>query len=229
MLITAEIRWFWPDDGSTSRFDWFVSSQRHGGPPAEPAARVDRYLVDGVQPELGIKLRGGRSGVEIKGLVDARAAVLSNPPFDGAIEIWSKWWTVDIGLDAGRTVEVEKRRWVRAFDSTGQKPVEVSELVPAWYLGTAEMPARGCNVEVTRVAGPEGEVWRSDLSLLTRSGPILEAQFYLASNMCNGQTLQSAMVLADDIPFSWVSFPAEEKTQDFVWIFQWSFPVEAVV
>ena len=159
MLITAEIRWFWPDDASTSRLDWFVSSQRHGGPPAEPAARVDRYLVDGVQPELGIKLRGGRSGVEIKGLVDARAAVLSSPPFDGAIEIWSKWWTVDIGLDAGRTVEVEKRRWVRAFDSTGPKPVEVSELVPAWYLGTAEMPARGCNVEVTRVAGPEGEVW----------------------------------------------------------------------
>ena len=77
--------------------------------------------------------------------------------------------------------------------------------------------------------GPEGEVWRSDLSLLTRTGPILEAQYYLASNMCNGETLQSAMILAGDIPFSWVSFPAETKTQDFVWIFQWSFPIEAVV
>lgn len=77
--------------------------------------------------------------------------------------------------------------------------------------------------------GPEGEVWRSDLSLLTRTGPILEAQYYLASNMCNGQSLQSAMILAEDIPFSWVSFPAEEKTADFVWIFQWSFPIEAVV
>jgi len=37
------------------------------------------------------------------------------------------------------------------------------------------------------------------------------------------------MILADDIPFSWVSFPAETKTADFVWIFQWSFPIEAVV
>ena len=77
--------------------------------------------------------------------------------------------------------------------------------------------------------GPEGEVWRSDLSLLTRTGPILEAQYYLASNMCNGETLQSAMILADDIPFSWVSFPVETKTADCVWIFQWSYPIEAVV
>ena len=77
--------------------------------------------------------------------------------------------------------------------------------------------------------GPEGEVWRSDLSLLTRTGPILEAQYYLASNMCNGQSLQSAMILAEDIPFSWVSFPAETKTADCVWIFQWSYPIEAVV
>jgi len=72
-------------------------------------------------------------------------------------------------------------------------------------------------------------VLRTDLSLLMRTGPILEAQFYLASNMCNGQSLQSAMILAEDIPFSWVSFPAETKTQDFVWVFQWSFPIEAVV
>ena len=69
--------------------------------------------------------------------------------------------------------------------------------------------------------GPEGEVWRSDLSLLTRVGPILEAQYYLASNMCNGQSLQSAMILAEDIPFSWVSFPVETKTAHCVWIFRW--------
>jgi hypothetical protein len=47
--------------------------------------------------------------------------------------------------------------------------------------------------------------------------------------MLNGQALRSAMILAEDIPFSWVAFPAETKTQDFVWIFQWSYPIEAVV
>ena len=78
-------------------------------------------------------------------------------------------------------------------------------------------------------AGLDGEVLRTDLSLLMRTGPILEAQFYLASNMLNGQALRSAMILAEDIPFSWVAFPAEIKTQDFVWIFQWSFPIEAVI
>ena len=77
--------------------------------------------------------------------------------------------------------------------------------------------------------GPEGEAWRSDLSLLARTGPIMEAPYYLASNMCNGEALQSAMILADDIPFSWVSFPVETKTADCVWIFQWSYPIEAVV
>jgi hypothetical protein len=87
----------------------------------------------------------------------------------------------------------------------------------------------GATEPTTGSTGPEGEVLRSDLSLLTRTGPILEAQFYLASNMCNGQTLQSAMILAGDIPFAWVTFPAAEKTADYVWVFQWSFPIEAVV
>ena len=99
----------------------------------------------------------------------------------------------------------------------------VGPALTTFALGTCATPPEPDDT------GPEGEVWRSDLSLLTRTGPILEAQYYLASNMCNGQSLQSAMILAEDIPFSWVSFPAEEKTADFVWIFQWSFPIEAVV
>jgi hypothetical protein len=99
----------------------------------------------------------------------------------------------------------------------------VGPALTTFALGTGATPPSADGT------GPEGEVWRSDLSLLTRVGPILEAQYYLASNMCNGQSLQSAMILAEDIPFSWVSFPAETKTQDFVWVFQWSFPIEAVV
>jgi len=77
--------------------------------------------------------------------------------------------------------------------------------------------------------GPVGEVLRSDLSLVSRSGGIVTAHFYLGSNACNGETLQSAMVLAGDVPFSWVDFPAETKNSGYVWVFQWHYPFEAVV
>lgn len=99
----------------------------------------------------------------------------------------------------------------------------VGPVLSTFALGTGATPPGPDDT------GPEGEVLRSDLSLLTRTGPILEAQFYLASNMCNGETLQSAMILAGDIPFAWVTFPADTKTDQFVWVFQWSFPIEAVI
>lgn len=113
-------------------------------------------------------------------------------------------------LDTGLEVILDRLRGVGPALST-------------FALGTGATPP------TSESTGPEGEVLRSDLSLLTRTGPILEAQFYLASNMCNGQMLQSAMILAGAIPFAWVTFPTAEKTSDYVWVFQWSFPIEAVV
>jgi hypothetical protein len=46
--------------------------------------------LDEDQSELGIKNRGG-AGVEIKGLVERRAATLNVAGCSGPIEIWAKW------------------------------------------------------------------------------------------------------------------------------------------
>ena len=159
MQVTAEIRWFLSDNESRELVDWFASPAVHGGPHAAPPGRVDRYLIDKCQVELGIKARGGRDGVEIKGLVDARAADLSSGPFTGPIEIWSKWWTNALSLDANRTVAIEKRRWMRAFDLSGTSTVDATSHVAEWFSGSRPIPSRGCNVEVTRVTVPDGQVW----------------------------------------------------------------------
>ncbi|MEA4884253.1 MAG: hypothetical protein VB144_11480 [Clostridia bacterium] len=74
--------------------------------------------------------------------------------------------------------------------------------------------------------GPVDEVWRSDLSTLRTYGPMLEAQYYLASNMCNGLTLRSAMVFAGSVPFAWVALEPQIKDAQHVWAIQWSFPLE---
>lgn len=76
--------------------------------------------------------------------------------------------------------------------------------------------------------GPAGEVLRSDLGLLTVAGPILTAEYYLSSAECNDLTLCSAMCLAGLTPFAWVTFPPALKTDQFVWVFQWQFPLEQI-
>ena len=159
MQVTAEIRWFWRDDPSRELVDWFASTTVHGGAHAVPPERVDRYLIDGWRAELGIKARGGREGVEIKGLVDARAAEITSGPFAGPVEIWSKWWTNALSLDSDRTVAIGKRRWMRAFDTTGPSPADATMHVAEWLRGSRPIPGRGCNVEVTRVSTSDGQVW----------------------------------------------------------------------
>lgn len=158
MQVTAEIRWFWRDDEPRDVLDWFVSADVHGEPTATPPSRVDRYLVDGQQAELGIKARGGRHGVEIKGLVDAHAASLDIAPFVGPVEIWSKWWTSAMSLDAGSTIAIAKTRQVRAFETTGASPLEATKHLAAWLSGAVPLPSRGCNVEITRVETPDGQL-----------------------------------------------------------------------
>lgn len=139
--------------------DWFVSEDIHGCPPAPARERTDRYFVDAWQSELGIKNRGGTSGIEIKGLVAAPVAEMCRAPFVGPVDLWTKWAASGIELDADRVIDVAKRRWQRAFDATTRTPVDVSELIPAWFRGTIAPPAQGCNVEITRVAVDGQGVW----------------------------------------------------------------------
>jgi hypothetical protein len=157
MQLSAEIRWFWPDSPPPQLDEWFCNSPKHvcsvgGGEP-----RVDEYLSDCSQVELGLKRRGGKTGVEVKGLVTAEFAFLNVPPFVGSIELWSKWTSEALDLKA--TIPVEKIRWLRKFDTTAPLPEEIPLDSRERPLGPHALPTLGCNVELTRIMLPKNEVW----------------------------------------------------------------------
>ena len=108
-----------------------------------------------------------------------------------------------------------------------------SGLAAIWRCFTQTGPPLNGIALSSGVDGPvdgvlPNEVWRSDLSRVSVDGPILVAQFYLASSMCVGKTINSAMLLAGTIPFAFVTLDARIKTNDEYWVIIWSFPLEAV-
>jgi hypothetical protein len=116
-------------------------------------------LHDAGQPELGIKSRGGKQGIELKGLVAAIWDGLTVGPFEGPIELWTKWTSAQLALPSNSTISTEKQRWLRKFDTTGALPKEIPLDVKEQPLDQGPLPARGCNIELTQVRLPDGELW----------------------------------------------------------------------
>jgi hypothetical protein len=161
MQISAECRWFTQsEDLGKALSDWFlrpVDGIEAGG-GNEP--RQDVYLIDPREIELGLKRRGSKPGIEIKGLVDTVHRPLTIRPFNATIEIWSKWTCTQIDLDKSRTITVDKTRRLRKFGTPDSRPLEIAlgpdELPP----GDQRLPNQGCNVEFTTV-GISNTTWYS--------------------------------------------------------------------
>jgi hypothetical protein len=168
MPVSAEIRWFWPSQPPSRLEAWFCDpSDVFSHPPGGPEDRADVYLLDPGQVELGLKCRdakeGAKDGVEVKGQVAVAEKDLAAGSLTGRIEVWTKWKSAALtftALKAGShgTVETKKRRWLRKFDTAGSSPTEVPLNAAMKPQGRA-LPDRGCNVELTRVALPSGDVW----------------------------------------------------------------------
>ena len=146
MLISAELRWFWPEAPPAGLEEWFRSDRAHPRPAGGGGTRVDRYLRDPSQAELGIKMRGGGKGVELKGRIGEDGRVAAGP-FRGPIELWAKWSSEAFRLPPRRLIAVEKTRWLRRFGTSGRE------------IDPDALPRAGCNVELTRVALSRGRVW----------------------------------------------------------------------
>jgi hypothetical protein len=151
MSTSAEIRWFWPTTAPAGLEHWFHSTESHPYPPGGGGTREDTYLDDPSQTALGLKYRGGKKGVEIKGLVEVRPDALAEGPFEGPIELWAKWTAGALVLDTLATIGTEKRRWLRKFAGEGPMPEEVPLDKEEQPLDGGSLPERGCNVELTRV------------------------------------------------------------------------------
>jgi hypothetical protein len=151
MFISAEIRWFLRNEPAPGFRGWFMESGFHASQPGGVSERTDEYLQNRGETELGIKIRGGFGGVDIKGLVEVKKNGLSSEPFTGPIEIWTKWRSEYIKLELENTIAVEKERWTRMFDTTLADPIEIN-------LEGRQLPSRGCGVELTRFS-VKNETW----------------------------------------------------------------------
>src|SRR5262245_61844013 len=125
MFLSAEIRWFWSGTPPNGLEEGFRGAGAHPCVAGGGTPRTDKYLFDGHQTELGIKRRGGRKGVEIKGLVAILPGTLSEAPFVGSVELWTKWSSETLQLDSHPLIGVEKQRWARKFEVRGQIAREV--------------------------------------------------------------------------------------------------------
>jgi hypothetical protein len=158
MQISAEARWFWANNPPKDLTDWFRNGSETYCSAGGGKKRTDVYLNDSSQVELGIKRRGQKPGVEVKGLMAITWGGLAVDPFVGSIELWVKWSSNLLELKTDWTVDVDKQRWLRKFDTTGRCPQEVRLNSDEDPLDDNPLPALGCNVELTKVS-VSGAIW----------------------------------------------------------------------
>jgi hypothetical protein len=147
MQLSAEIRWFVEGDVPAEVARWF-----RAWPPGGGETRRDVYLFDPRQLELGIKRRGNKPGLEIKGLV-ALLPAMGSGSLRGRAELWCKWTTLALSFAEAHAVSVDKRRWLRKFDASApdhlvEIPLDDHEIPKDGH----ELPDSGCNVELTEVS-----------------------------------------------------------------------------
>jgi hypothetical protein len=113
MFVSAEIRWFYPDECPANLHRWFgeMSPAPGGG-----KLRIDEYLSQTNQSEVSIKIRGGRPGVEIKGLVAVCRSELV--PFAPYVELWCKWRLQASALEMTKRMIIQKTRWIPTYDTS---------------------------------------------------------------------------------------------------------------
>jgi hypothetical protein len=159
MQASAEIRYFWKSTPPPGLEQWFCLDKHHSFPPGGEESRLDVYIRDSSQTELGVKTRGNKPGVEIKGLVGLGEENLP-PPFVGQVEIWAKWTSLSLELDEGSGIEIGKVRRLRKFDTSGivsrEVPLDSSEEP---LEGDEKLLSGGCIVELTKLRLPNAGVW----------------------------------------------------------------------
>jgi hypothetical protein len=162
MQISAECRWFWRGKSLASDlFLWFKDAKIHPCAAGGGEYRCDEYLHDTNQAELGIKRRGQQPGVEVKGLVRTLEKELESGSFRGPIEIWATWTSPVLDLRDLRMSRIEKFRWLRKFDTTGGKVIEIPLDSDEKPIGGQPLPDQGCNVEFTEITLDNTEAWRT--------------------------------------------------------------------
>lgn len=161
MQLSAEVRWFQIGSIPDALRTWFIEpAAGFRSPVGGGQVRQDVYLQI-EEPELNIKRRGGRPGVEVKGLLDVLPTQLAFGRVAVTPQMFCKWSSEALEFATLPTVEVVKTRWMRKFDTASDQPREIT-------LGSGELAEEpavtnervdvGCNVELTELVSV-GESW----------------------------------------------------------------------
>jgi hypothetical protein len=163
MQNSAEIRFFWGGASAGEIEDWIRSGRF---PPGGGSSREDTYLADPRQAELGIKKRGKKPGIEIKGLVGNIQEPLKLGGLTTHGQLWTKWTTEALELSAFTCVTVHKVRWLRKFSVENGIVEEIQLTENEQPLDPLiELPIEGCNLEFTEIYLPAGNRAASTLGL----------------------------------------------------------------
>ena len=146
MFVSAEIRWFYPDECPANLHRWFgeMSPAPGGG-----KLRIDEYLSQTNQSEVSIKKRGGKPGVEIKGLIAVCRSELV--PFAPYVELWCKSRLQASALEMTKRMIIQKTRWIRTYDTSRAAIVEIPLQADEKPLNGQPLPQQGCNVEISKI------------------------------------------------------------------------------
>jgi len=158
MQVSAEIRWFWRSTPPPGLEEWFCKADAHCCSVGGGGKRLDEYLLDDQQVELSLKRRGGKPGVEVKGLVAVTWGSLMVGPFAGPVELWTKWTSDPLELTKP-TIAIKKQRWLRKFNTSVFLPQEIPLDCDERPLNNYSLPTLGCNVELTKIKLPNCDIW----------------------------------------------------------------------
>jgi hypothetical protein len=158
MQLSAEVRWFWQGPVESGLKEWFLQGLGQSE-PGGGLARLDEYLQQKDQIELGLKKRGNKKGVEVKGLIAVVPSRVTAGPFTASVQLWSKWTSEELILDHLPLISIQKTRWLRKYavhnDSLQEIELEQNETPKAGQ----HLPRSGCNVELTKVLIGSGPIW----------------------------------------------------------------------
>ena len=164
--VTAELRWFLDarNAGDVDAFErWFSSGALSPGGGKKP--REDVYVFDPSTDELGVKQREGKSGLEVKALVEPSFFPLEFGSRKATVQLWSKVTSNILTLppDAAARRRILKTRWLRKFDTTTAMATEVKLGAGPFGEDPAQgsTPNLGCNVEwaMVEVTGLVAKWW----------------------------------------------------------------------
>jgi hypothetical protein len=146
MFVSAEIRWFWQDDCPANLCLWFNETPP---PPGGGKLRVDEYLFGTDSSDISIKMRGGGTGLQIKGLVATRKPSLIS--FAPHFELWCKWSLRVCAVETTEKMTIRKLRWLRTYDAFRDIIVEIPLGANETPVDGQPLPQQGCNVEITKI------------------------------------------------------------------------------